>query len=206
MSSEIVIVDLGTGNLFSVAKSLARIGANALISSRADDIVNAQKIVLPGVGHFAKAMRVLTELNLKDALNEAVLVERKPVLGICLGMELMAQKSEEGDVAGLGWIDAEVVRFDIADRQRFKVPHIGWNGIEIKKESLLMKGLSGSSEFYFLHSYHLKVNDASNVLNETEYETVFTSAIERDNIFGVQYHPEKSHDAGTRLLRNFVEM
>lgn len=206
MSSEIVIVDLGTGNLFSVAKSLARIGADALISSRAEDIANAAKIILPGVGHFGKAMNALTELNLADVLNEAALVKHKPFLGICLGMELMAQKSEEGDVAGLGWIDAEVVRFDIADRQRFKVPHIGWNRIEIKKESLLMKGLSGSSEFYFLHSYHLKVNDQPNVLNETEYETVFPSAIEKDNIFGVQYHPEKSHDAGARLLRNFVEM
>lgn len=206
MSSEIVIVDLGTGNLFSVAKSLARIGANALVSSRAEDISNAQKIILPGVGHFGKAMNALTELNLADALNEAVLVKGKPVLGICLGMELMARESEEGDVAGLGWIDAEVVRFDIADRQRFKVPHIGWNRIEIKKESVLMKGLSESSEFYFLHSYHLKVNVSSNVLNETEYETVFPSAIEKDNIFGVQYHPEKSHDAGVRLLRNFVEM
>lgn len=206
MSSGIVIVDLGTGNLFSVAKSLARIGANSLISSRAEDIANAKKIILPGVGHFGKAMHALTELNLADALNEAALVKRKPVLGICLGMELMARTSEEGDVAGLGWIDAEVVRFDIADKQRFKVPHIGWNRIEIKKESVLMKGLSGSSEFYFLHSYHLKVNDEADALNKTEYETVFTSAIEKDNLFGVQYHPEKSHDAGARVLRNFVEM
>lgn len=202
----VVIVDFGTGNLNSVKRTLDRMMAGSIISSSAEEIINAEKIILPGVGHFGKAMSNLKELGLLDVLNEAVLVQHKPVLGICLGMELMAKKSEEGNASGLGWFDAEIVRFDISDTQKYKVPHMGWNQINIKKNSSLMKYVPELSEFYFAHSYHLKVNDQSDVLNETQYEVTFPSAIEKDNIFGVQYHPEKSHDAGARILKNFIEM
>ena len=206
MPSKIVIVDYGTGNLNSVRRSLDRLRAGSIISSNPNDISSADKIILPGVGHFGNAMSNLREFNLLDALHEAVLVKQKPILGICLGMELMARNSEEGNTSGLGWFDAEVVRFNISDKRRYKIPQMGWNNIRIKKNSLLMKNISELSEFYFVHSYHLKTNDQSDILNETEYESIYTSAIEKDNIFGVQYHPEKSHDAGDQLIRNFVEM
>lgn len=181
-------------------------GIGSVISSSANDIANASKIILPGVGHFDTAMSKLNSLNLTDVLNEQILVKQKPVLGICLGMELMAQSSEEGDVSGLGWLGAHAVRFDIARGERCKVPHMGWNGITIKKDSRLMQGIDDGAEFYFAHSYHLALDDPDDLLAETEYSIRFPSAIERKNVFGVQYHPEKSHDAGARLLKNFVEM
>lgn len=178
----------------------------SIISSELKDLTEADKIILPGIGHFAKAMANLKELGLLDALNEAVLIKRKAVLGICLGMELMALTSEEGDTPGLQWLDAEAVRFNISASTRHKVPHMGWNKIQITKLSALMKGVEDLSEFYFAHSYHLKINDRSDLLNETEYGLPFPSAVERNNIFGVQYHPEKSHHTGVRVLKNFIDM
>ena len=206
MPFKIVIVDYGTGNLNSVQRSLDVLRVDSMISSDPKHISGADKVILPGVGHFGNAMSNLRKLNLIDELNEAVLVKQKPILGICLGMELMVKRSEEGNADGLGWIDAEMVRFDISNKKRYKVPHIGWNNIRIKKNSLLMKNVSERDEFYFVHSYHLKINNQSDILNETQYEVIYPSAIEKGNIFGVQYHPEKSHDAGAQLLKNFVEM
>ena len=204
--SGILILDYGTGNLNSVKRTLDRIGTTATVSSHAEDVLRADKIIMPGVGHFGKAMAKLQELGLRDALSEAVLSKRIPVLGICLGMELMANTSEEGDATGLGWIDAEAVRFDLGAATTYKVPHMGWNQVNVKKDSRLMKGIDDEAEFYFAHSYHLRVKDRADLLSETDYGVAFPSAIEKDNIFGVQYHPEKSHDAGRRVLRNFVEM
>ena len=206
MSFKIVIVNHGTGNLHSVRRSLTRLGADSVISSDPNDVETADKLILPGVGHFANAMSNLGKLNLLDALHEAVLVKQTPILGICLGMELMVKKSKEGNAPGLGWIDGEMIRFDISNKKRYKVPHMGWNKIWIKKNSLLMKNVPELSEFYFVHSYHLKTDSQSDILNETQYELVFPSAIEKGNIFGVQYNPEKSHAAGEQLLKNFVEM
>ena len=206
MSSKLVIVDYGTGNLNSVKKSLDRIGASSIISSDPKDIINTDKIILPGVGHFGRAMSNLKELNLLESLHEAVLVEQKPILGICLGMELMAKEGEEGNAEGLGWIDGEIIKFNVSDKIKYKIPHVGWNQIHIKKTSLLMNNISDFSEFYFVHSYHLKINNQSDILNETQYDYLFPSAIEKDNIFGIQYHPEKSHDAGVQLLKNFIEL
>ena len=206
MSSKVHIVDYGTGNLHSVTRSLERLGAIAVVTSCPHDILSGDKIILPGVGHFGKAMSQLSRLGLVDALHEAVIVQNKPVLGICLGMELMAKKSEEGDSDGLGWFDAEVIRLRISNKLKYKIPHIGWNQVRIKKMSDLMKNLPNSSEFYFLHSYHFVTDDREIVLSETEYESVFPSAVERENIFGVQYHPEKSHDVGAQLLKNFIDL
>ena len=205
-SARIVIVDYHTGNTNSIKRTLDRLGSRSMISSQIEDVSQADKLILPGVGHFARAMANLKELGLLDALNEAVLIKRKAVLGICLGMELMAMTSEEGDTPGLQWLDAEAVRFKISAAARHKVPHMGWNRIQIKKGSALMKGVEDLSEFYFAHSYYLRINDRSVVLNETEYGISFPSAVECDNIFGVQYHPEKSHSAGVQVLKNFIEM
>jgi imidazole glycerol-phosphate synthase subunit HisH len=206
MPGKIVVVDYGMGNLHSVKRKLSRLNADAIISADPKDLESADKIILPGVGHFKKAMESLEDLHLIDVLNEQVLVNKKPILGICLGMQLMAKKSEEGFADGLGWLDAEVVGFKINDTLKYKIPHTGWNRISLKKESPLMKGIKDDSEFYFVHSYHLISSDKSFILNETEFEYRFISAIEKDNIFGVQYHPEKSHDSGETLFRNFIDL
>ncbi len=206
MKKTLAIVDYGMGNLNSVKKKLYRLKTTASITSNPKDIIKADKIILVGVGHFAKAMENIKELNLLDTLNEVAIIKKKPVLGICLGMQLMAKDSEEGNTEGLGWLDANVRKMQVDDTLRFKIPHTGWNKITQSKKSRLMKGIPESSEFYFVHSYHLMPNETSNILNETEYCFKFTSAIEKDNIFGVQYHPEKSHDVGEVLLKNFISL
>ena len=206
MSNNILIVDYEMGNLNSVRKKFSRLKANPIISSDPKDILNADKIILPGVGHFQKAMENLKMFNLLDVLQEAITVKQKPILGICLGMQLMTKHSEEGNVDGLGWFDAEVIKFKVQDNLKFKIPHMGWNQIQISKESSLMKNIPAATEFYFVHSYHVKANEQNDVLNETEYESTFPSAIEKNNIFGVQYHPEKSHDLGKQLLQNFIDL
>ncbi len=206
MDQKIVIIDYKMGNLNSVKKKLDRLGVDTIISSKKEEILSADKLILPGVGHFGKAMSNLRELNLIETLNEAVLKNKIPTLGICLGMQIMTNRSDEGDLEGLGWIDAEVVKFNVNDTLKFKVPHTGWNQIVNAKESKLMNNIPDKSEFYFVHSFHLKLNDSSLGLNDTEYEYLFSSAFEKENIFGVQYHPEKSHDVGELLLKNFIEL
>lgn len=206
MSSEFIIVDYGMGNLNSVRKVFDRLKADIKFSSNSEDIAVCEKIILPGVGHFGKAMSNLRRLNLLESLNEAVLVKKKPVLGICLGMQLMAKRSEEGDSEGLGWFDGEVVKFEVSDNLKYKIPHMGWNEISITKQSSLMTDIPELTEFYFVHSYYYKANDRSDILNETEYDFKFTSAVEKDNIFGVQYHPEKSHDFGIQVIKNFINL
>ena len=206
MHHNIVIIDYGMGNLNSVKRKFHRIGVNAEITSNPSDIIKAEKIVLPGVGHFQKAVENLKHLQLWDALNTAVLIKKTPILGICLGMQLMAKTSEEGEVAGLGWFDAEVIRFRIKDTLKYKVPHTGWNHVEVKKDSPIFDNVNLDTGFYFVHAYHLKCNESTDILNETVYEYPFVSAIQKDNIIGLQYHPEKSHDAGEQLLRNFVKI
>jgi imidazole glycerol-phosphate synthase subunit HisH len=202
----IVIVDYGMGNLSSVKRKFSRIGVNAVISSKLNDIVNADKLILPGVGHFHKAVENLKYLNLWDVLNEAALVNKKPILGICLGMQLMAKHSEEGDIGGLSWFDADVVRFVVSDQLKYKVPHIGWNNALIEKDSLLFKGISQDALYYFVHSYHIKCNKKENIITTTQYDYAFTSSIQKDNIFGTQFHPEKSHDWGEQIFKNFAEL
>jgi glutamine amidotransferase len=194
------------GNLRSVQKKFQRAGAEVDISSDLKEIINAQKLVLPGVGHFANGVKKLKELGIWDVLNKKVLEDKVPILGICLGMQLMAKHSEEGDIEGLGWFDAEVVKFRINDRLKYKVPHMGWNNAVHKKDSLLMKDVPSDAMFYFVHSYHIKCNDSKDILTSTEYEYEFTSTIQKGNIYGTQFHPEKSHDWGEVVFRNFVNL
>ena len=203
---KIHIVDYGMGNIFSVQKKLLQENINVTISSEPKDIFEADKIILLGVGHFNKAMDNLIDLNLIEPLNDFALIQKKPVLGICLGMQLMAKSSEEGNNRnrGLGWVDASVKKFQTDDFKKFKIPHMGWNNINSLKNSALMKNISSQDEFYFVHSFFMEPNDPNLVLNETTYIDKFCSGIEKENIFGVQYHPEKSHDAGQTLLKNFI--
>jgi glutamine amidotransferase len=206
MSNTIAIVDYGMGNLFSIQKKLHRLNITPTITSDPQEIRNAKKIILPGVGHFCKAMEQIDQLGLFDVLNHAVLVDKKPILGICLGMQLMANRSEGGNCSGFGWFNAEVVRFRIQETAKFKVPHMGWNTITHEKKSPLLDGISEGSEFYFVHSYHVVAHHSGDVLCKTQYEQEFCSALERENVFGVQFHPEKSHDMGQRMLKNFVDL
>ena len=206
MAQKIAIVDYGMGNVNSVKRKLQRINIEVIITSDPGVVVRTDKLILPGVGHFGKAMENLSRLDLLESLSEAVVVLKKPILGICLGMQLMAHYSEEGDVAGLGWFDAQVIKFKVSNPRRFKIPHFGWNQIDIAKQSRLMKEIPNGSEFYFAHSYHFISNGNADILSETEYDYKFISAVEKENIFGVQFHPEKSHDVGTKLLKNFMEV
>lgn len=206
MSIQIAIVDYGMGNLHSISKKLKKLEVNVIVTNDVQAIGKADKIILPGVGHFGKAMQSLRKMDLINTLNEQVLVSKKPILGICLGMQLMAKHSEEGDTEGLGWFDADVKRFEVKDTLKYKVPHTGWNQISHSKESRLMKDIPENSEFYFVHSFHFHAHLEQDVLNRTLFEYTFVSAVERDNIFGVQYHPEKSQDVGEQLFKNFVEL
>ena len=206
MSQRFVIVDYGMGNLHSIYKKLQITGVNAIISSSPKVISSADKIILPGVGHFKKAMENLKNANLIELLYDNVIEKKKPILGICLGMQLMAKFSKEGNTNGLGWVDCEISNFKVNNSLRFKIPHMGWNQISIKKESQLMRNIPENSEFYFVHSFHIKNGKQEDILNETHYEYNFTSTIEKNNIFGVQYHPEKSHTVGLKVLENFVNI
>ena len=200
------IVDYGMGNLGSVKRKLDLIGERAIISGKSAELVDCDHIILPGVGHFQKAIDELQKRDLWDFLNHEILVKRKPILGICLGMQLLAAHSEEGDAPGLAWIDANVVRFRISDHIIYKVPHIGWNHVEIRKDSKLFRNVRLDAGFYFVHSYHMVCTDQSDILCVTGYEYSFVSAVEKENIMGVQFHPEKSHEPGDQILRNFLSL
>lgn len=202
----IVIVNYGMGNLHSVYTQCKRIGYLPIVSSDPSDIEIADKIILPGVGQFAKGMEKLIQLNLIDVLSEKVFQYNIPILGICLGMQLLSKKSEEGNVSGLGWIDAETNRFQINNTHKYKVPHMGWNNVFIKNKSPIMNGINKSDEFYFVHSFHIVCNNKDIIIGETDYCYRFVSAIQKDNIYGTQFHPEKSHDSGMKILKNFLEM
>ena len=201
-----VIVDYGMGNLNSVKRKFARIGVEATITRDFRQIITAHKLVLPGVGHFEKAVGNLKEWGLWDALNDTVLVKKVPILGICLGMQLMAKHSDEGSVDGLGWFNGDVIRFKATDRLKYKIPHMGWNSVRVCKDSALFHDIPENSEFYFVHSYHYQSHDPSEVLTYTTYEYEFCSAVAKGNIFGLQYHPEKSHDIGEKMLLNFAKI
>jgi imidazole glycerol-phosphate synthase subunit HisH len=201
----LTIIDYKTGNLGSIQNILKRIGEQSVVSSDKDTIAKATKLILPGVGTFDTGMRNLKDLDLIDLLHELVVNQKIPVLGICLGMQLFSKSSEEGKIPGLGWIDAETLRFGFIDSIQYKIPHMGWNFVKTQKESKLFTDMYPESRFYFVHSYYFKANDGSDILTSTEYEMEFTSAIEKDNILGVQFHPEKSHKFGMKLLKNFVD-
>ncbi len=199
----ITIVDYGMGNLGSISNMLKKVGYSSVITQDIECIKKSTKLILPGVGAFGNGMKSLRELGLIEVLNQKVVKEKVPVLGICLGMQLMTNKSEEGDEKGLGWIDAEVIK-EFTNKD-IKIPHMGWNLVNIIKESQLFYEMFEENRFYFVHSYYVKCNNVNDVLTNTYYANDFVSSFQKDNILGVQFHPEKSHKFGIKLLRNFVE-
>lgn len=201
-SDKIVIIDYGMGNLGSIQNMFKAIGSESIITSDLELIKKAKKIVLPGVGSFDNGMKNIERMNLIPVLNDLVLKQKIPVLGICLGMQLMTKQSQEGTLKGLGWINGQTIKFDV--NQGLKIPHMGWNNIKITKKSNLVKNLDSNSRFYFVHSYYVVCNESKDNLLETVYGPTFTSAFCKDNIFGVQFHPEKSHKYGLELLKNFA--
>ena len=198
----VTIIDYGLGNLASIKNMLKKIGVSSVISSSKDEIANAEKLILPGVGHFAKGMENLYKSGLVPVMNELVLEKKKPILGICLGMQLMTSFSEEGNVQGLGWINANTIKFNLSN-PAYKIPHMGWSNVNFNFEDPLSESLQNLARFYFVHSYHVKCENDINILATTNYENTFHSAIIKDNIRGVQFHPEKSHKFGMQLLKNF---
>jgi imidazole glycerol-phosphate synthase subunit HisH len=210
MSKNIVIVDYKIGNVKSVANMLRKTGASAEISADHQVISNADKIILPGVGAFDNAMSRLEQGNFITVLNDFVLNQKKPILGICLGMQLFARESEEGTLPGLGWIDGKVKKFTLHSSkltENLKIPHMGWNRVTPSIENhKIFENVSHPMRFYFVHSYHFVCAEQDNILATSRYGYDFTCAIFKDNIYGVQFHPEKSHKFGMQVLKNFVEI
>lgn len=201
----VAIVDYGMGNIGSIRKMLRLVGANPVVTADPSVMSQADRVLLPGVGHFDRAMANLHELGLVEPLRRLALVDRKPFLGICLGMQLLCRSSEEGTQPGLGLLDARVRRFEFAGPVRLKVPHMGWTTLEPRKASPLLLGLDGASRFYFVHSFYVECAEPADVLAEASYGVTFVAAFERGNVQGVQFHPEKSHRFGIQMFRNFVQ-
>jgi len=200
------IISIGAGNLGSIPNMLKRLGVTAFIATNPDEIARAEKLILPGVGAFDTAMNSLRDRSLVGILGERVLGDRVPLLGICLGMQLLAERSDEGQTAGLGWISGAVRRLPVErnDGKRLLVPHMGWNTVRVEKASPLFHNLDSNSRFYFVHSYYFACDNQDDALATTEYGIRFPSAVQKGHIQGVQFHPEKSHRFGLQLLRNFV--
>ncbi len=204
----IVIADYGLGNILSVRNMLVKAGCTDVeITSDADRIAGADKLVLPGVGAFDYGMKCIDDRQGREPLRKAAIERGVPTLGICLGMQLIGAGSEEGVAKGLGWIEARAVRFTPPAGSGLKVPHMGWNTIRVRKPSPLFDAdANGEQRFYFVHSYHVRCSDPADVLATSHHGEEFTAAFSRGNLFGMQFHPEKSHRFGLELVRRFVEL
>lgn len=202
----ITIIDYGIGNVGSISNMLKKAGVRSVISNDLSVIEKAEKLILPGVGAFDHGMRQLEIHQMVPLLNYKVLEQKTPILGICLGMQLFSKKSEEGQLPGLSWIDSETVLFKFSKEENLTLPHMSWNSIEIAKKSKIFTNNLDDTRFYFVHSYHMVCKDQSDILAKSKYGIEFTSAVEHNNILGVQFHPEKSHKFGMNVLKNFAEL
>ena len=202
----VAIVDFGMCNLDSVSRGIEACGGVPLVTDRPAEIVAADRIVLPGVGAFTDAMTNLRRRSLDDALSEAVIEQGVPCLGICLGMQLMASRGlEGGEMEGLGWIEGEIRRFESEDRT-IRVPHVGWNAVDVETDGPLFRDIPSGTDFYFVHSFHFVCADRADVVGMTTYCGRFVSAVSRGHIHGVQFHAEKSQRWGLQVLRNFLAL
>jgi imidazole glycerol-phosphate synthase subunit HisH len=203
------ILDYGVGNVHAFGNLYSDLSIPWKVVSNESDFDHVTHIILPGVGSFDYAMTLLDESGLRGRLDHLVLNVKIPVLGVCIGMQMMGKKSEEGQLSGLGWLDATSKRIEFDPDDRLKalpLPHMGWNTIQVRQSSSLLKDIEPSEYFYFLHSYFLSCNDRDIILAEVKYGATVTSLVGQENIYGIQQHPEKSHDAGVKLLRNFASI
>ncbi|PWG02096.1 imidazole glycerol phosphate synthase subunit HisH [Sphingosinicella humi] len=200
------IIDYGSGNVAAIMNILRRQRIPHVLSGVPRELAAADRYILPGVGAFDPTMDSLLRSGIVAALNEQVIGKGKHVLGICVGMHLLAEGSEEGNLPGLGWIQGRIRRIDLAGLERPKLPHMGWNSVSGCERSPLFHGIDSRHGFYFLHSYYFDASVGSEVVAHVDYGNTFPCAVERGNIFGVQFHPEKSHSNGVRILRNFAEL
>lgn len=201
----IAILDYGMGNLKSIYNMFKKIGIKSIVTSDSEIIKNADKYLLPGVGSFDHGIDALKNAPFFKTFENEVLHHKKPLLGICLGMQLLGNQSEEGNKQGLGWINAETKKFNLIDKG-LSIPHMGWNQVHPIEHNQLFQGLTEENRFYFVHSYHVVCHDEKDILATSNYSETFTCSIHKENIYGVQFHPEKSHKFGMQLLKNFGEM
>ncbi|SJZ74203.1 imidazole glycerol phosphate synthase subunit HisH [Sediminibacterium ginsengisoli] len=202
----VTIINYGSGNVRAIANIYERLRIEHSIASRPEDFKDTTKIILPGVGAFDETMSMLNNSGFVDILTESVILKKTPVLGICVGMQILAESSEEGELKGLGWIGGQVKKIDKNNiTNKPKIPHLGWNSVKIKNDSQILQGINEEEGFYFVHSYYFECTDEKNCMTESFYGEHFTSSVKKDNIIGVQFHPEKSHQNGITLLKNFAE-
>jgi len=204
----VAILDYGLGNPLSIENMISRAGGTSVVTSDVATIEAASQIILPGVGSFDEGITNLHNFGLYNVLHDRVINRKVPFLGICLGMQLLSKSSEEGTLPGLGWIESETVRFsgESFTAKEFRIPHMGWTEVEETINFELISGVQGKPRFYFVHSYHVVCNNPKDVVLEADYGIPFTAAINRDNIYGVQFHPEKSHKYGLQLIENFISL
>jgi len=200
------IPNLPCGNFSSVIKMVEKSGGEARVIATPAEIGSCSKVILAGVGAFDAGMSGILNQGWKEALDEVALHQRKPILGICLGMQLLCTRSEEGVLPGLGWINADVRKFCFEDGESVKVPHMGWNTVRVMKENPLISDRGAEQRYYFVHSYHVDCSDVSDVLATTHHGYDLTAAVSRGNIMGVQFHPEKSHRFGMALMKRFIDL
>lgn len=203
----IAIIDYGVGNIRAFANVFKKLNVPFKVVKTENDLTHISKVILPGVGAFDHAMTQLNTSGMRNRLSELVITNKLPVVGICVGMQMLAHSSEEGKLPGLGWIDATVRRFD-ESKMNFKthLPHMGWNDIIPVKENKILQGLENNAKFYFLHSYYFDCHNQEDTIATTNYGIDFSCAVNKNNIYGVQFHPEKSHQNGTQLLNNFANL
>lgn len=203
----ITIIDYGLGNVLAFVNVYKRLNLPVSLARTAEELAGADKLILPGVGAFDHAIERLERSGMRQAVEEMVLVKRLPILGICVGMQMLAHSSEEGKQLGLGWIEGTVKKFDLSRIPHgINLPHMGWNDVEPVGTDCLFNSLERDARFYFLHSYYFECREPANVLAVTDYGVKFTCAVRHENIYGVQFHPEKSHHFGIQLLKNFGEL
>ena len=203
----IAIIDYGLGNIRAFANVYGKLNIPCRIVKHLDELQGAKKIILPGVGAFDYAMQQLDDSGIRRRLDEMVVNEKIPVLGICVGMQMLAKSSEEGVLPGLGWIDGEVKKFDSSKiLQKTHLPHMGWNNVSPIKYKGLFENVMPDPLFYFLHSYYFSCNRSEDIIATTDYSGDFSCAVNASNIYGVQFHPEKSHQSGVQLLKNFATL
>lgn len=203
----ISIIDYGLGNILAFFNIYNRLNIPVTVAKSSADLYSATKLILPGVGSFDHAMQQLEQSGMRPSVEQLVMRDSIPVLGICVGMQMLAKSSEEGQLPGLGWIDGTVKKFDLSAMPAgTNLPHMGWNDVKPVAAGGLFKGMEQDSRFYFLHSFYFECNQQSNILALSDYGGTFSCAVQQGNVYGVQFHPEKSHHFGSQLLKNFAEV